>query len=120
MNPRVKTAAVVVAVLLARSTAAADPAPGPQHIETDKPRLMCIPPAPTSSCIELQPGHFVDSNTWSKLDLALKAAQDKVTNLDAQNASLRASAASWQPGWKTLGAAVLAGISLGWYAHSKL
>lgn len=118
MPSRLKFAAVVLVLLLARATAAADPAP--QHVETSEVRLLCIPPAPPVKCIELQPGHFVDSATWGKLDDTIKTAQDQVTRLTAENTSLRASAASWSPGWKTLTGAVLTGLALGLYLDHKL
>jgi isopenicillin N synthase-like dioxygenase len=81
---------------------------------------MCLPPAPSATCIELVPGHFVDQATWGKLDSTLKAAQDQVTRLTAENASFRATASSWQPGWKTLAGAVLTGIAAGLYFDRKL
>lgn len=81
---------------------------------------MCVPPVPAARCIELQPGHFVDAGSWTKLDAAIRTAQDRVTGLAAENASLRASAAGWQPGWKALASAVLTGVGLGWYLRDKL
>lgn len=122
MRLRVKIVAVAVVLLLARR-AAADPDPPVAHrthVVTEEPRLLCKPPAPPAICMDLPPGHFVDVPTWSALDVELKRAQDAETRLDAENRSLKASASSWQPGWKVLGGAVLTGLALGWYAHSKL
>lgn len=118
MPYRIKMSAVVLVLLLARATAAADPAP--QHVETAELRLLCVPPAPAEKCIELRPGHFVDTATWGKLDAAIRETQDQVTRLAAENVSLRSSSTSWQPGWKTLACAVITGLAAGWYAHSKL
>lgn len=120
MPARLKIATAALVLLLARATAAADPAPGPQHVETVEVRLLCVPPAPAAKCIELLPGHFVDVATWGKLDTAIKIAQDRVTRLSAENVSLRASANGWQPGWKLLAGAVLSGVGLGWYVHGRL
>lgn len=103
--------------------AAADPAPEPAprtHVVTEEPRLLCAPPAPPTRCMDLPPGHFVDQATWLRLDVELRRAQDAETRLAAENTSLRASAAGWQPGLYTLAGAVLVGLAGGWYVHSKL
>lgn len=90
-------------------------------MQTEAPRLMCIPPlAADARCITLPPGRFVDEATWLELDVSLREAQDARTRLTAENKSLRASAAGWQPGWRTLAATVLAGLAAGWYVHDKL
>jgi hypothetical protein len=105
-------------VLLAGETAAADPAP--RHVETEEVRLLCVPPAPPTRCIELPPGHFVDAATWRRLDLAIREAQDDRTRLTARDLSLRASLASWQPGWSAIAVAALGGLVGGWYLHEVL
>lgn len=120
MSKRVKTAAVALVLLLARATAAADPEPAHRHVETEEPRLLCVPPQPPERCITLPPGHFVDAATWSALDAAIRAAEDRATRFDAQNKVLREAASGSQPGWRTLALAVLTGIAGGWYLHDKL
>lgn len=117
MRKRVKLAVVLVVIMLAKRVAAGDPEPH-AHVLTEEPRLLCIPPA-AERCIDLPPGHFVDRTTWSALDLELRRAQDAETRLGAENRSLRASAASWQPGWKVLAGAVVSGLALGWYVHAR-
>lgn len=116
---RCKLVAAAIILMIARR-AAADPAPMPTHIVTEELRLLCVPPAPPARCIELPAGHFVDTGTWSALDIEMKRAQDAETRLTAENVSLRASTSGWQPGWYVVTSAVLTGIAGGWYAHSKL
>jgi hypothetical protein len=112
---------VIALVLLASAGASANPDPEPRtHVETERPRLLCVPPQPPERCITLPPGHFVDTGTWSAIDTELRAARDRVTKLEAENKSLRASADSWQPGWKLMALTLLAGAAGGWYVHARL
>lgn len=108
--------AVVLVVLLARATAVADG----QHVQTEAPRLMCVPPAPSSTCIDLMPGRFVDEGTWGRIDEALRTTENEATKLRAENTSLRKSAEAWQPGWITVLTLIASGFAGGWYAHSRL
>lgn len=123
MKRRCKATAAAIILMIAHRVAAspvaADPAPR-THVVTEEPRLLCAPPAPPVRCMDLPPGHFVDQGTWSALDVSLKTAQDDRTRLAAENKSLRASAALWQPGFYTLAGAVLVGLAGGWYVHGKL
>lgn len=112
---RIKALTIVLVLVLTRTTAAADR----QHVQTEAPRLMCLPPAPASACIELVPGRFVDEETWSQLDEALRGAEDEATRLRAENASLRESAGAWQPGWATVLTVLAAGLAGGWYVRSQ-
>ncbi len=120
---RTRIIATAILLLIARRVAG-DPAPEPPpartHVVTDELRLLCVPPAPPARCMDLPPGHFVDRNTWSALDVEMKRAQDAETRLAAENQSLRVSAASVQPGWYVVAGAVLTGLTTGWYVHSKL
>lgn len=51
------------------------------------------------SVLQLPPGYFLDEPTWLRRDAELKAAQDRVTLLKAENESFRKDAAkfSWAP-----------------------
>lgn len=110
---------VTAAIVLAMGRAAADPAPPeltnylhfqtPSHIVTDG-----------GSKRDLPPGYFFDEPTFGKLDADVRALQDANTSKDAQIRVYRAELEKWQPGWVTLGAAVLGGFALGWYVHDKL
>lgn len=117
------TAALVLVLLLAGASAAADPSPAqtkPTHVVTELPRLLCVPPAPSTTCRDLPPGHFVDAATWSALDAELRRAHDEVTHLRAANDSLRAQMRGWSPGWRTVAVTLATGVALGVYAHWKL
>jgi hypothetical protein len=109
--------ASLVVLLLAGETAAADPAP--RHVETEEVRLLCVPPAPPTRCIELPPGHFVDAATWRRLDLAIREAQDDRTRLTARDLSLRSSARAGSPAGR-IALAALGGLVGGWYLHDVL
>lgn len=120
---RVAVAVAVVAVLLAPKVAAEPPAEPLMHIVTEKPRTLCVPwaegSAPTT-CRTLPPGHFVNERAWSVLDTELRRLQDRETRLDAENRSLRESAAGWQPGWRTLAVTLATGVALGVAAYRWL
>lgn len=111
-------AALALVLLLASSGAAADPAP--THVVTEEPRLLCVPLVTPARCRDLPPGHFVDEETWNKIDAELRRAQDSETRMRAENTQLRKSVSGWSPGWKTLATALLVGAAGGWYVHSKL
>ena len=70
--------------------------------------------------LQLPPGYWMDEPTHKVEDDKRKAEQDLDTRLTAENKSLRAAAASWQPGWKTLASAIISGVALGWYLHGKI
>lgn len=116
---RVAVAVAVVAVLLAPKVAA-EPL---MHIVTEEPRTLCVPwpegAAPTT-CRTLPPGHFVNEPAWSALDTEIRRLQDQETRLDAENRSLRESAAGWQPGWRTLAVTLATGVALGVAAYRWL
>jgi hypothetical protein len=112
---RARHAAIALGVLLASARAAAEPAPTPQLVQTVEPRLLCKPPAPTSDCIELHPGRFLDEQSWLTIDVDHKRLQDALTRSDAENKSLRESAKDWRPGWVTLTSTLLTGIAVGVY-----
>ncbi len=120
-SPR-KIAVVVVTLAALASRAAADPQPAPPpdlshyvhlesrfHYKTDG-----------GSEGDLPPGFFLDEPTWAKVDTDVKAMQDLQTRLLAENASMKKTLAGWQPGWWTLGAALVSGVLLGWYAAKHL
>jgi hypothetical protein len=122
VRTRVKVAAAVLTLLLARRVTAEPDAPvvPRTHVVTEEPRFLCVPPAPPVRCMDLPPGHFVDQNVWTALDTEIKRAQNAETRLAAENKALRESASGWQPGWRMLAGAILTGLAGGWYVHSKL
>ncbi|MGN6108548.1 MAG: hypothetical protein ACTHU0_25810 [Kofleriaceae bacterium] len=65
-------------------------------------------------------GHVLSHEAWTKIDAELLRLQELETRLTAENASLRTSASTWQPGWKTLATALVLGFASGWYAHSRI
>ncbi len=107
---------LTVILLLAATRVTAEPA----HIVTDEPRIICIPPAPSVTCRVLPPGHFIDGESWIKLDTELKRSQNSETSLRAQNDYLRQELKGWSPGWKTLTAAIIVGLAGGVYLGTQL
>lgn len=65
--------------------------------------------------LRLPPGYFLEEPSWERLDLEVRRLQDRETRLSAENASLRASASGWTPGWKTLGSAVITAFVAGYF-----
>lgn len=103
---------VALIVLLATSTAAADPT----HIQTNVPTQICLPDK--SKCIDIPEGHFVDNGSWDKIDTVIKTTEDKVTNLTAQNVSLRKSANEVH--WLPVAVGIAVGLVAGFYVGVKL
>lgn len=114
-----RSAALALVLLLSSSSAAADSAP--THVQTEEPRLLCVPPlAVDARCRELPPGRFVDEGTWGRLDAELRRSNDSETRLKAENESLRKSVRGWTPGWRTIAATLVVGLAGGAYLHHKL
>lgn len=67
-----------------------------------------------------QGSHILQPEAYSELDLEMKRLQDAETRLLAENRSMRETASSWQPGWKTLTLTFVAGLVGGAYIYSKL
>lgn len=120
---------LVAAVVLVTTTAvAADPPAEPARevlpMPTPHLRLSTGPgvlEAPNGKLYALPQGsHLLDAEAWAKTDAEMIKLQDQVTNLDAQNKSLRKATEGWQPGWYTLAITLGTGLALGWYVHDKL
>ncbi len=112
--------ALTVALVLAAARALGDPtpaeAPPPTHLASSS-----AVHTDGGSDLRLPPGYFLAEPTWMRLDTETRRLQDAETRLRAENASLRASAATgWQPGWYTVVLAVSGGIALGAYLDHKL
>jgi hypothetical protein len=114
------TVAAVIATHLLGRSALGDPPPAPDlshyvhlesssHVTTDGGSTLTLPP-----------GYFFDAPTYSAVDAEFHRLQDAETRLTAENKSMRASLASWEPGWYVLGGAVLSALALGWELRSKL
>ncbi len=106
------TVVVLCAVLGTAARAACDPAPTPivAHTNTDGHLVT-----DGGTDLRIPPSYIVDVPTWKRLDAEMRRLQDAETRLTAENASLARSASGWQPGWKTLAGAIVAGAALGFY-----
>lgn len=85
----------LVLVLGVRSAAGENPCPDPGcHLKS--PSTLTTE---RGSVLKLPPGYFLDEPTFAQRDAELKAAQDRVTRLKAENDSFRKDAAkfSWAP-----------------------
>jgi hypothetical protein len=112
-----RVATVTLTLLGLAARAAADPTPVTGHVQLSS-GATCRTDG--GSDIRLPVGHFLDEPVWAKLDAETKRLQTVEVRLTAENASLKASAASWQPGWYTLAGAFAAGIATTLYVRSKL
>lgn len=110
MRPRIILAAII---LVATSRAAADPV----HLHMRTPSTLTTESGNTR---QLPPGYFLDEETYGKLDTEVRRLQEQETRLVAENRSLRKTLSSWRPGWVVVMSAVVGGVALGVYAHSKL
>lgn len=83
------------------------------HIVTKEVTEICHLDKVT--CTVLQPGHFLNEQTYTKLDIEMRRLQDQETRLKAQNDSLRSSAndVPWLPIALSLGAGLILGTYLG-------
>lgn len=72
------------------------------------------------SVLDLPPGRFMDDQVYGKLDAEVKRLQDAERSLAAQNAVLRKSLDSWQPGMYTLVLTFATGIAAGIYLYRSL
>lgn len=64
--------------------------------------------------------HILTPPSWKSLDDEFRRLQEIETRLTAENQSLRASAAAWTPGWKTIVASLVVGFAGGVYLGAKL
>lgn len=130
-------AAAVLGALLAAAPSAADPAsvPTPTADSAFDPAIVAVTPdlskpvqllsdsvvkTDGGSVLHLPPGRYYRENVWAALDAELRRLQDAETSLTAQNASLRNSLNSWQPGWWTLLTVACGAGAAGWWLHGKL
>ncbi len=122
MSPRrLALLSVATLVLVSPIRAAGDPVDARLPLLTlPGPRTLCKPAELATDppvCRELPPGRFVDEPAWTALDLELRRLQTKEIRIDAENASLRASADGWQPGWRTLAVAFVTGVAGGFAVY---
>lgn len=114
--------AVLVTTLLAPTPARADAAPEPlpsQRVRlTSGPGELLVPSIARTFALPVGTEVLLPSAA-SALDAEIRRLQELETRLVAENRSLRDSAKSWQPGWKTLLVTLATGISVGVYAGLK-
>lgn len=107
--------ALVIATVLALTTsAAADPIPAPgrvPHLIMREPRVLCKPDTDPPVCRTVPAGRYLDEPAWQTLDTEVRRLQAAETRLTAENKSLRGAVSGWQPGWKMLLVAFLAGAT---------
>lgn len=111
---------VVVAVLLLATrvasgdptpTAVPDPIPAPTGVLSMRnPTVLEVP---SGKRLTLPAGRFYPDPDFAKLDTELRRLQDAETRLTAENVSLRATASTWQPGWKTIATVLVTGFAGG-------
>lgn len=118
--------AVAAGVILLARAATADPSPTPPHGTTGGGSTFDHIETP-STCrsdggtdFRLPPGYFLDEPSWKRYDADVKQLQDDRTRLTAENASMKASLSSWQPGWWTLLGVAASAAAGGWYLRGKL
>ena len=117
----VGVAVVSMAIVTSAGSAQPTPDPAPPFVHLHSPRLACLGnQSEPSGCIRLPAGYFLDEPTYDKLDVSVKALQDAKTKLEAENANLRKTVSTWQPGWKSLLVTTLTALALGAYAEHKL
>ncbi len=107
-------AALVVTLLLA-TRAAAEPPPAPTHFTVP---VTCQDDATPPHTIRLDPGYYLDADTWDYLDTRVRELQNAETRLTAENKSLRDSAGG--AGWWWVAAGVTLGAAAGVYAGTRL
>lgn len=112
MSRKALSLAIVFAVVAVPAVANAEP-----------PKRIRSPSTLTTdggSTLRLPPGYFVDEPAWNALDAELKRLQGRETRLQAENESLRSSAAEGG-GWGMFVAGILvaAGIGVGGYALTR-
>lgn len=69
---------------------------------------------------DLAAGFYFDQAEHDRVEKEWHRLQDSETRLTAENASMKKTLAGWQPGWYVLAGALLGGVLLGWYLHSKI
>lgn len=66
------------------------------------------------STVSVPPGRFLPERHWVALDIEFRDMEDRVTRLEAENKSLKATESDG-PGWKLPTLALLVGIAIGAY-----
>lgn len=110
MKARAQAAALAL-VLLAGTRAAAEP--------THLLGASTVTMHESGHALDLPPGYFLPEDDWDALDLEVHRLQDSETKLKAENQSLRKSAGSWGPGFKTSIGILIVGAAVGAYAAHR-
>lgn len=109
-------AAIIAAILVIATVANADPAP-PVNLHMRSPSRVVTD---GGTELRLPAGYFVDEATHDKLDNELRRLQAAETKLNAENSTLRADMAGWQPGPYTLAITFVVGLAAGMYLYHEL
>lgn len=64
--------------------------------------------------------HVLDAPSWDLLDAEMRRLQELETRITAENRSLRETASSWQPGWRTMAITLAVGLAGGAYAYYRI
>lgn len=121
MPRRALVGSTIAFVLVASSTAAADPADLPRdHVTVESSDVTIVVPGPTPKIFGLPVGsHVLTPPAWERTDVEFKRLQEAETRLKAENDSFRKTMQSWQPGWKTAASVLVVGIATGMYLGLK-
>lgn len=110
------TIGLALAVVLGSSAAAADPELLPrEHVVVESAGATIQVPREDGPRIFVLPvgSHVLAASSWERLDAEFRRLQAAEVRLTAENASFRASAAAWQPGWRALAVTLAAGLVAG-------
>lgn len=118
MSARQRYALAVAVAICLESRATAEPYE-PKPGETLHLKTPSTAKTDGGTDLRLPPGYFLDEKTHGALDVEMKRLQDVETRLNAENKSMRARLASWQPGLYVLGTALVVGFSAGFYIGRK-
>lgn len=116
---RLLTALVATLLVLAPVLSYGQPAPTFAHLQSTRHACLSVDPVPVG-CVSLPRGYYMDESTFDKLDAEVRRLQDSELRLKTENTSLRASSASWQPGWVTMLTMVVSSVALTLYVEHKL
>ncbi len=111
---------VALTLLLLAGVAAADTAVDTAQIATLHMRSPSHVVTSGGSQLDLPAGYFLPESTYDKLNTEVLRLQDVETRLTAENKTLRADVATWQPGFYVLATTFVVGLATGVYFYYKV